>query len=185
MRRVACFCVLTCWLVSAMATTVRPPSFEELVDQSKVVFRGTVLRMESRWTGEGHKRRVATSVVFPELTLEFIGGAIGGYRVELAGQPRFSPGDRGVFFVENQNGKICPLLRLGHGRYRVERATGGVERVARDDGTPLRRLTGVADPLHADTEPRQATAEGGLTLGEFEQAIVARANSRNREASGP
>src|SRR5438045_8793182 len=41
---------------SALATTVIPPSFDELVSRAEVIFQGTVTDVRSQWVGEGGQR---------------------------------------------------------------------------------------------------------------------------------
>jgi hypothetical protein len=172
----------------ARATSVVPPSFDELLADSSLVFRGEVTAVRVAVSGDAGTRHPATFVTFAvervlkgaaeaKITLEFMGGEISGRRVEIAGLPHFVPRERGVFFVENRDGRLCPITRLRHGRYRIviEPATG-IERVTRDDGSALGALADVHAAL-SDREPRGAPAvsTAGMELGAFEQAIVTRA----------
>src|SRR5438067_13689249 len=43
---------------SALATTVIPPSFDELVSRAEVIFQGTVTDVRSQWAGEGGQRHI-------------------------------------------------------------------------------------------------------------------------------
>lgn len=172
---------------TARATTVVPPTFDELVSTSELIFRGSVTAVESGWVGEGKQRRIVTRVSFAvertlrgeagaTLTLEFLGGVVGDRALILAGWPTFAPGDRGVFFVENRTGRVCPLVRLRHGRYRVVAdATSPAERIVRDDYTPLRAAADVVTPLGETTTPaRAASPAPSLTLADFESQVTAR-----------
>lgn len=179
---------LLLWTV-AHATTVVPPSFDELVRESELIFRGRVTAVKSDWAGEGKGRHLATWVTFTvertlrgsageTITLEFLGGETGMKRLRLAGWPEFAVGDRGVFFVEQRLGRVCPLLRLRHGKYRIEGGDGMVERVLRDDGTPLRAVADVTRPLGEAAMAERAMANvatTALTLAEFETQVTARA----------
>ena len=187
--------------VAARATTVVPPSFDELVGESELIFRGRVTAVKSDWSGEGKGRAPATWVTFAvertlrgsageTITLEFMGGEVGQKRLVLAGWPQFAVGDRGVFFVENREGRVCPLMRLRHGKYRVvsdgenrDVSVTGAERVLRDDGAPLRAVAEVgaalgtkvaAGPVRAAAGGSAGAGTGGLTLGEFEAQIAVR-----------
>jgi hypothetical protein len=122
--------VMLSLLATSRATTVVPPSFDELVRESELIFRGRVTAVKSDWSGEGKGRAPATWVTFAvertlrgsagdTLTLEYLGGEVGPKRLVLAGWPQFAVGDRGVFFVENREGRGGPLMRLRHGKYRV------------------------------------------------------------------
>jgi len=181
--------------VLAHATTVVPPDFDELVEGSELVFRGRVTSVVPAWTGEGADRRIVTRVTFAverslrgaaaeTLTLEFLGGQIGPKRLDVVGAPKLSAGDRGVFFVENRRSRICPLLRLRHGCYRILPAPdGGEDRVARDDRSPLRSVQAVREPLAegSSTPAALAGTTGGMTLVEFERAVLERSTATNKE----
>lgn len=183
----ACLLAL-CLCLSARATTVIAPSFDELVQASELVFRGRVTALKSDWTGEGENRRIATWVTFAvertlrgtteaEITLEFLGGEVEGRRLRLAGFPAFEVGERGVFFVENRSGRVCPLMRLRHGRYRIleEKTDEAVkERIVRDDYSALHAVEGVVAPLGEPGGPQVAALATALTLENFEAAILTR-----------
>ena len=111
----------------------------------------------------------------PTLTLEFVGGTIGERRLEVAGWPAFEVGDRGVFFVENRQARMCPIVRLRHGRYRIVGEGGALsERVVRDDYSPVEATLDVAVPLAERSGPARAAAGGGMGLAEFEGRIAMR-----------
>ena len=181
------FILLAGLLTVARATTVIPPTFDELVASSELVFRGRVTAVGSFLKERSGRSQIATRVTFAvertlrgeagaTLTLEFLGGAIGDKELVLAGWPTFAVGDRGVFFVENRHGTLCPLVRLRHGRYRIiAGAKATAERVVRDDFTPLPATAFVAMPLAGTTAtPGGAPASGSMTLGQFESQVLAR-----------
>lgn len=172
------------WLGAAAvhATTVMPPTFEQLVDGSTLIFRGRVTAVETVWQGEGAQRHLNTRVTFTvektlkgdaaeTLTLDFMGGQVGGRRLEIAGLPRFAEGERGVFFVESRDGLVCPIRRWRHGRYRVAIDETGVERIARDDRSPLTTVERVSVPFDHN-EPSRAAMEVGMSLADFESTIA-------------
>jgi len=183
------FWFAVCVAVTVRATSVVPPTFDELVAGSSLVFRGEVTGVRVGYSGEAGQRHPATFVTFSvervlkgsaegPLTLEFMGGEVAGHRLLIAGLPRFVPGERGVFFIEDRAGRLCPVLRLRHGRYRlVKDAATGHERVARDDGSPLVAATDVQAALGGAEEPRVAAMSAdGMELGAFEQAVIAQAS---------
>jgi hypothetical protein len=47
---------------SALATTVIPPSFDELVSRAELIFQGSVTDVRSEWTGEGAQRHIMSYV---------------------------------------------------------------------------------------------------------------------------
>lgn len=179
-------------VLTARATTVIPPQFDELVASSEVVFRGRVTNVEMAWAGAG-KARIVTRVTFavertlrgdapPTMTLEFLGGSVGGRSLVVAGWPTFAVGNRGVFFVENRRSRICPLVRLRHGRYRIVEDGGGApERVVRDDYTPVRTMSDVARPLR-EAPARAAAVIESVTLQEFETFVTERSAALPRPA---
>ena len=175
------------FVLTARATTVIAPTFDELVGNSELIFRGHVTSVKSVWRQGGPRPVIATEVTFAvertlrgnagdTVTLEFLGGTIGDKELRLAGWPRFQVGERGLFFVEDRTGQVCPLMRLGHGRYRiVSDAASATERVLRDDGTALRDPLEVSLPINeADTRRRAAQVSEALTLTSFESQIIER-----------
>ena len=49
---------------SLSATTVIPPTFEQLVDQAQVIFHGSVTNITSQWVGEGAERHIVSYITF-------------------------------------------------------------------------------------------------------------------------
>ena len=166
----------------AAATTVVPPDFAGLVDRAGLVFRGEVVGQETALVTRGSDRAIFTRVTFrvleaikgtppPLLTLEFLGGAVGELSLEVSGMPRFEPGAQDIVFVTAGTPAICPLVAMGHGRYRILRDDQGAEFVARDNGLPLHRIEDVALPLLAPAAvPVAARAAGGPPLSPAEFA---------------
>jgi hypothetical protein len=166
----------------ARATTVVPPDFAGLVDRAGLVFRGEVVGREAALVTRGADRAIFTKVTFrvleaikgvppPLLTLEFLGGAVGELSLEVSGMPRFEPGSQDIVFVTAGEPAICPLVAMGHGRYRILRDNQGSEFVARDNGSPLHRVDDVALPLLApSTMPVTARLSGGRPLSPAEFA---------------
>ena len=96
------------------------------VDRAELIFVGTVLHAESVPTGDG--TFAFTYVTFEvedtvkgtardrQLTLRFAGGDLGETVFEVAGIPRFAPGDRHLLFVEGNGKHGCPLVGWGRGK---------------------------------------------------------------------
>lgn len=174
--------LLCSWALPARATTVVPPDFDGLVDRAGLVFRGEVVGREANLVTRGADRAIFTRVTFrvleaikgappPLLTLEFLGGAVGEVSLEVSGMPRFEPGSQDIVFVTAGVPAICPLVAMGHGRYRILRDAGGTEFVARDNGLPLHRVEDVALPLLAPgAVPIAARPPGGRPLSPAEFA---------------
>lgn len=60
MRISAFACVLWCIVTTLPATTVRPPTFDELVGDAELAFRGRVIDIRTDWAGAGDRRYIAT-----------------------------------------------------------------------------------------------------------------------------
>jgi hypothetical protein len=110
--------------------------------------------------------------------LEFLGGTVGDYRLEVPGIPRFRVGDEDVLFVDERGQPVSPVVGFMHGRFRVlEEPRTGRRSVARHDFEPLARLADIG----AATPPARVPSARALTLAAFEDEIV-RAVRRQREA---
>src|SRR5438132_1125375 len=92
---------------SALATTVIPPSFDELVSRAEVIFQGTVTDVRSQWVGEGGQRHINSYVTFKvedaikgkpgaQITLQMLGGTVGSETMEVTDAPKFKVGDRDI-----------------------------------------------------------------------------------------
>src|SRR4029078_9619184 len=64
LRTVSLMLCLGLAAASLMATTVIPPTFDQLVSDAEFIFQGTVTSSHSHWVGEGTDRHVATDVTF-------------------------------------------------------------------------------------------------------------------------
>src|SRR5947207_15493549 len=92
-------------LPAARATTVIPPTFDELVTQAEMIFEGTVTGTRSEWTGEGANRHIVTYVTFKiddaikgaasaEHTMRMFGGPVGDRTMEFARARNVKMADR-------------------------------------------------------------------------------------------
>ena len=169
-------------LPALRAMSVIPPTFSELVAEADAIVRARVVSLQpfadQSAVGEVLRTRV-TFVVETTLkgrhegglTLEFLGGAVGELSLEVSGMPRFEPGAQDIVFVTAGTPAICPLVAMGHGRYRILRDAQGAEFVARDNGLPLHRIEDVALPLLAPAAvPVAARPPGGRPLSPAEFA---------------
>lgn len=166
----------------AHATSVVPPSFPELVSEAQVIARGTVTSVSSRWVDGPKGRVIETFVDFAvekalkgspgaTMTLQFLGGTVGQDSLRVAGMPQFKPGEHEILFVTGNGTQFCPLVRFGHGRYRVRTdASTRRQYVTRNDGAPLASVADVQAPernAHAMTAPQTA-----MTPDDFEAQIA-------------
>src|SRR5882672_11260883 len=95
----------------AYATTVIPPTFDELVSRAQIIFEGEVTGVQSQWIGEGAEHRIVTFVTFkvddtlkgnPGATysIRMLGGTVDGQTMEVTDAPKFKVGDHDLLFVE-------------------------------------------------------------------------------------
>lgn len=161
----------------SFATTVIPPSFDELVSHAQIIFDGTVTNVRSEWIGEGAQRHIVSYVTFKvndtfkgnagnQITLQMLGGTVDGQTMEVSDAPKFKRGDRDVLFVENNGTQFIPLVGIMHGRYHVRKDGNGGDVIYKNDGSPL---------TSTDQVGKEKGVEGGpIALQQFKQAIQAR-----------
>jgi hypothetical protein len=136
----------------ATATTVIPPTFDQLVKQAEFIFQGTVTDARSVWEGEGGQRHIETYVTFKvddnvkgdagaSYTIRMLGGTVGDQTMEVSDAPKFKVGDRDILFVEHNYDQFVPLVGIDHGRFHVQHddATGR-DIVVNGEGEPVKDL---------------------------------------------
>ena len=140
-------------LGSIRATSVIPPTFDQLVGQAEIIFQGTVTEVRSVWEGEGAQRHIDTYVTFQiaermkgnagsSYTIRMLGGTVGNETMEVTDTPKFKVGDRDILFVEHNNEQFVPLVGINHGRFRVQQdEQTGRDVVLNGEGEPVRDLT--------------------------------------------
>ncbi len=164
-------------IATTHATTVIPPTFDQLVNDAEMIFEGTVSAMHSEWAGQGSERHIVTYVTFKvadpikgalgaEVTLRMFGGTVDGQTIEVADAPRFKIGDRDILFVEHNGTQFIPLVGIMHGRFHVQAdGTGLNEIIAKDNGAPLAQVAKLG-------QDEQAAVSGtALSKAEFKAAI--------------
>lgn len=158
------------------ATTVIPPSFDDLVSRAQLIFQGTVTDVRSEWVGEGGQRHIRSLVTLKvddsvkgkpgnQVTLEMMGGTVGNETMTVSDAPTFKVGDRDILFVENNGTQFIPLVGIMHGRYRVQKDESGADSVFTNEGKPL---TSVDQVGRAE---EQAAGGRPLSVQEFKRAI--------------
>jgi hypothetical protein len=151
----------------AQATTVIPPTFEEMADRAELVFVGKTIATRSEWRTVDTKRVIFTWVEFeteevlkgtagPAVTLQFLGGTVGEITLAVTGVPRFNTGDRVILFVEKNGTQFCPLVGVFHGKFglRKDEKTGR-DLVVMHDGKPLRDVTEIGTGDGAEFGPKR------------------------------
>ncbi len=164
----------------AVATTVIPPTFDDLVTHAEMIFQGTVTDVRSEWTGEGGQRHIASYVTFKvedalkgnpgaKVTLNLMGGTVGAETMEVSDAPKFKVGDRDILFVENNGTQFIPLVGIMHGRFHVQKDENGRDVMLTNDGAPLTDVNQLGKNERAATEGR------AISTQEFKQAVQSRA----------
>ena len=91
------------------ATTVIPPTFDQLVSRAQVIFQGAVTDVRSQWAGEGAQRHIVTFVTFKvedtlkgnagaTYSIRLLGGTVDGETMEVSDTPKFKVGDRDILW---------------------------------------------------------------------------------------
>ena len=164
-------------IANAQATTVIPPTFDQLVGDAELIFQGTVTDVRSQWIGEGAERAVVSFITFQiedalkgnpggSYTIRMLGGTIDGKTWEVTDAPRFKVGDRDILFVEHNNSQFVPLVGIMHGRFHVQQAEpNGPESISKDNGAPL------ADVTKLGKDEAAATSGKAHSSAAFKSAI--------------
>jgi hypothetical protein len=139
-------------LARVTATTVIPPTFDQLVQQAEFIFQGTVTDVKSVFEGEGGQRHIETYVTFQvqdsvkgengnSYTIRMLGGTVGDETMLVTDAPKFKVGDRDILFVEHNYDQFVPLVGIGHGRFHIQRdEESGHDIVINDEGEPVKDL---------------------------------------------
>ena len=164
-------------LPAVRATTVIPPTFDELVTKAEMIFEGTVTGTRSEWTGEGANRHIVTYVTFKiedaikgavgaEYTIRMFGGTVGDQTMEVSDAPKFKAGDRDILFVEHNGSQFIPLVGIMHGRFHVQAdASGANEKITKDSGAAL------ADVAKLGQDEVAAANGAAMSKADFKAAI--------------
>lgn len=182
------FLAMVACVVSARATTVVPPTFDALVNQSDYIVRAVVKNVSAEKRAGTRGMKIVTRVELDvlevvagdppaDVTLEFLGGTVGDETLSVRGMPQFRAGDEDILFVSGNGRTICPLYGMMHGRYAIERdAVSGRKYVVRSDGMPLRDTAQIASPLAERALSKaayQLAAAAALEPAEFIRRIRA------------
>ena len=121
---------------AGLATTVIPPSFDDLVSRAEMIIQGSVTDVRSEWTGEGAQRHIMSYVTVKvedaikgnpgaSVTLRMLGGTVGAETMQVSDAPKFKVGDRDILFVENNGTQFIPLVGIMHGRFKIKKDETG------------------------------------------------------------
>src|ERR1051325_4283576 len=163
-------------LATAGATTVIPPTFDELVGEAEVIFQGRVTDVKSQWAGEGAGRNIITYVTFnvedslkgmpgQSYTIRMLGGTVNGETMEVADAPKFSVGDRDIIFVEHNGSQFVPLVGIMYGRFQVKRDQAGQDIIRTNEEKP------VVDLARLGRGGQPPAAGNGISAADFKSAV--------------
>lgn len=190
--------ILPCLVCLALATggratTVNPPEFPDLVNQSDFIVRAVVKSVVSDYARPGSRkivtkvemevREVIAGTPTQPLVLRVLGGKVGEEEMIIEGAPRFKVGDEGVYFVQGNGRQIYPLVAMMHGVYPITREAAGREIITRSNRVPLQDTAEVALPMTdggvAELQRRMRNTAQALTPAEFAQQIRAAVKPSN------
>lgn len=188
------FC-LVCFVLATggRATTVNPPEFPDLVNQSDFIVRAVVKSVISEYARPGSRkiitkvelevREVIAGTPTQPLVLRVLGGKVGQEEMIIEGAPWFKVGDEGVYFVQGNGRQIYPLVAMMHGVYPVKRGADGREFITRSNRVPLQDTAEVALPMTdggaAELQRRMSRPDQALTPAEFARQIRTAVKSSN------
>jgi hypothetical protein len=152
-----CVAGLLAGAASLSATTVIPPSFDQLVNQAQEIFRGTVTKVSSEWTGEGADRHIVSYITFKvkdsikgstgeSFTMRTFGGTVDGETMAIGDGPVFNVGDEDFLFVENNGTQVVPLVGIMYGRFHVRKDNTGRESITTNEERPVRDVAALDRP---------------------------------------
>lgn len=192
---------LVCVLLGPLlvrATTVVPPEFSQLVNESDYIVRAVVKSVTAEWRENQGGRHIFTFVELevreviagtpPQpLILQMLGGKVGGEEMTVSGAPKFAVGDEDVLFIQGNGRNISPLFAIMHGRYRIMKEKGrDREYVTRSNRVPLQDTAEVALPMAegaaVEMQLRMKSAAQALTPAQFVERVKASVNPAYRRA---
>ncbi len=172
------------------ATTVEPPSFDALVNQSDYVVRAVIKSATPEWRESAGKRYISTRFELDvrevikgtppsPLVLDLLGGRMGEVEFAITGMPTFQVGDESVLFVYGAERKLYPLVAMMHGVYPIlHQAKSGQDFMLRSNGMPLYSTADVSQPMDRPSAALRINAgTRPLTPKAFIQEIRQRASS--------
>lgn len=169
------------------ATSVREISMDEMLQQSQVVFEGTVTDIEAR---QNTQKRIHTYVTFEitdiikgeyhgnTITLRFLGGTVGDVTMVVSDMRLPQQGERGIYFVESlERFQVNPLYGWSQGHFIVERDDTGNERVMTNGKLPV---TGVMDHMYNELMTPGKECIQALSKGVLRDLVVAHEGEDNK-----
>ena len=193
-----CFILILIGISNGYSSSIREVSMDEMLQQSQLVFEGTVTAIKAM---ENSQKRIHTYVTFEiediikgeypgnTLTLRFLGGTVGDVTMTVSDMRLPQKGEHGIYFVELlERFQVNPLYGWSQGHFIVECDDTGIGRITTNRRLPV---VGVMDytpeeKMTQGEERQQALSKGvardivvakegkgsrGITLDEFKQAL--------------
>ena len=172
--------------LSARATTVIPPNFDQLVQRAQIIFEGNVTGLKSEWIGAGSEHRIVTYVTFKvddslkgdagtSYTIRMLGGTVDGQTMQVSDAPKFQVGDHDLLFVENNGSQFIPLVGIEHGSFRITKDASGNDVIVTGDDQPLTDVSQLGT-----NEKAFAANKRALSLQDFKATVRTRVQQQNR-----
>ncbi len=169
------------------ATSIREVSMDEMLQQSQLIFEGTVTAIEAR---QNSQKRIHTYVTleitdiikgeYPGniITLRFLGGTVNDVTMVVSDIRLPQEGEHGIYFVESlERFQVNPLYGWSQGHFIVERDGTGTERVMTNRRLPVTEVM--------DNTPDEAMTSGkermqSLSKGVVRELVVGQEGEANR-----
>lgn len=155
------------------ASTIKQIGVSELIEQSELVFEGSVLSAESRWNDS--KTLIKTFITFevvevisgeygqPTLELSFIGGKVGNDYVEAQGLRQPQIGEKGIYFIGSTTQSMAnPLVGWSQGQFLLEQDSSGNDIVMTDAHQPV---IGLTETVVNNTVTESSAISSGVARG--------------------
>ena len=185
----------------ALATTVMPPDFTEMVNGSDYIVRAKVKSVSTEIRTRNGYERIYTKVELQvleviagmppsPLILTMLGGKSGDKEMIVEGAPKFIPGNEDILFVQGNGTAITPLYGMMHGQYPVLHDTAkGRTYMCRSNLVPLQSTAEVSQPMAegapAELLRRLVNPSQALTPAQFISSIKAAHHDNSTRATAP
>jgi hypothetical protein len=171
--------VFSLYLSASNASTVLQIDTMQLANDAELVFEGQVVSTRAEYIPGGNIYTwidwLVTDIVIGNveagsfITLRFTGGIVGDLKLDVGSDIPIM-GERGIYFVEAQNGHLTnPLLGWAQGHFKIlddgSVLAGNNQRVVgitRDKGSPSGLSSGAAQGVITATQTNFATASKQL-----------------------
>lgn len=185
---IVCLCI-SLLAASSRATTVVPPQFDELVNESDYIVRALIKSVKAEWRENKGQRFILTLVEVDiqevisgtppmHLVLEILGGHVGNEMMVVDSVPEFKVGQEDILFIRGNGRQFCPLTALTHGRYPVIRENGRAL-INRSNHVPLHETAEVSLPMEEAVTTERETTQSKVPAMELESFVQQIRSAKN------